>query len=219
MQECGLTSLVDCINNIIRDIRERNVTIKSEIWTTSIPSLGFRDIREWVIVWKLILQSLGCMRILIYISKRCKAFGIKCSRHLTSLVGEVEVLEEVNDTIIERDHSIEIIVFKSMYIWSLFNNDKMCSVWKLRQVISWRQHKWPCMYEAESHFTLELVGPSPVIYKLCDWLGSGRRFKFTFLLDLEGLREQKNFKWMKILNGVLGRPLHTQDWRLVTIAI
>jgi hypothetical protein len=31
MQECGLTSWVVCINDKFRDIRERNVTIRSEI--------------------------------------------------------------------------------------------------------------------------------------------------------------------------------------------
>ena len=37
----------------ICDIRERNVTIRSEVWTMNIRSLGFRDIREWVILWGL----------------------------------------------------------------------------------------------------------------------------------------------------------------------
>ena len=46
MQGCGLTSLVVCINNKFRDKRERNVTIRSEICTTKIHSLGFWDIRE-----------------------------------------------------------------------------------------------------------------------------------------------------------------------------
>ena len=45
MRGCRLTSSVVCINDIIRDIRERNVTIRSEIWTTNIRSLGFRDKR------------------------------------------------------------------------------------------------------------------------------------------------------------------------------
>ena len=50
-----------CINDKICDIRERNVTIRSEIWTTNIRSLGFQDIREWVtLIWRLILRSLGC---------------------------------------------------------------------------------------------------------------------------------------------------------------
>ena len=40
-----------------RDIKERNVTIRSEIWTMNIRSLGFQDIKEWVTLWKLILQS------------------------------------------------------------------------------------------------------------------------------------------------------------------
>ena len=61
MQGCGLTSLVICINDRICDIRERNVTIKSEIWSRNICSLGVGDIREWVILWKVILRSLGCI--------------------------------------------------------------------------------------------------------------------------------------------------------------
>ena len=56
----GLTSSVDCVNDMIFDIRERNVTIRSEIWTTNIRSLGFQDIREWVTLWGLILWSLRC---------------------------------------------------------------------------------------------------------------------------------------------------------------
>ena len=57
---CGLTSLMACVNHKkIRDIRERNVTIRSEIWTTNIHSLEFQDIREWVILYELILQTLG----------------------------------------------------------------------------------------------------------------------------------------------------------------
>ena len=63
MQGCGFTSLVVCINDKIRDIRERNVTIRSEIWTANIRSLGFGDIREWVILWRLLLRSLGCTLI------------------------------------------------------------------------------------------------------------------------------------------------------------
>ena len=42
----GLTSLVVCINDKFRDIRERNVTIRSEIWTMNIRPLGFLDMRE-----------------------------------------------------------------------------------------------------------------------------------------------------------------------------
>ena len=57
---CGVTSLVVCINDKLCDIRERNVTIRSEICTTNICSLGFRDIKEWVLLWRLILRSLGC---------------------------------------------------------------------------------------------------------------------------------------------------------------
>ena len=63
MRGCGLTSMVVCINDKIRDTRERNVTIRSEISTTNIHSLGFWDIREGVILWRLILWSLGCISI------------------------------------------------------------------------------------------------------------------------------------------------------------
>ena len=48
------------LNDIIHDIRKRNVTIRSEIWAM-IRFLGFRDIKEWVILWRLILRSLGCI--------------------------------------------------------------------------------------------------------------------------------------------------------------
>jgi hypothetical protein len=44
-----LTSLVVCINELFYDIRERNVTIRSEIRTTGIRSLGFREIRGVVL--------------------------------------------------------------------------------------------------------------------------------------------------------------------------
>ena len=60
MQGCTLTSLVVCIDNKFQDIRERNVTIRSEIWTSKIGSLEFRDSRECVTLWKLILRSLRC---------------------------------------------------------------------------------------------------------------------------------------------------------------
>ena len=50
MRGCGLTSLVACNNAKIRDIRERKVTIRSDIRTTNIRSLGFWEIREWVIL-------------------------------------------------------------------------------------------------------------------------------------------------------------------------
>ena len=63
MWGCELTSLVVCINDKFHDIRERNVTIRSEIWTTNIRSLGFHDIREWVTLWRLILWSIGCTRL------------------------------------------------------------------------------------------------------------------------------------------------------------
>ena len=63
MQGCGLTSLMVWTNDKIRDTGKRNVTIRSDIWTTNILSLGFRDIKEWVTLWKLILRSLGCSKI------------------------------------------------------------------------------------------------------------------------------------------------------------
>ena len=37
------------------------MTIRSEIWTTNIHSLGFQDIRECVVLWRLISWSLGCI--------------------------------------------------------------------------------------------------------------------------------------------------------------
>ena len=68
MRGCGLTSLVVCIHDKFHDIRERNVTTRSEIWTTNIHSLGFRDIGECVTLWKLILWSLGCNPISLSLS-------------------------------------------------------------------------------------------------------------------------------------------------------
>jgi len=46
MRGCGLTSLMVCINDTIRDTRKKNVTIRSEISTMNIYSLGFRETRE-----------------------------------------------------------------------------------------------------------------------------------------------------------------------------
>ena len=51
-----------CIDDKFCDIKERNVTIRSENQTTNIYSLGFWDIRECVTLWRLILWSLGCTR-------------------------------------------------------------------------------------------------------------------------------------------------------------
>ena len=59
MRGCGLTSLIICINDKRCDIKERYATTRSEIWTTNIRSLGFWDIREWEILWRSILQSVG----------------------------------------------------------------------------------------------------------------------------------------------------------------
>ena len=79
MQGCGLTSLMACINDKIRDIRERNVTIRSEIWTTNILFLRFRRIREWVILWGWNLRSLGCStwRWLVFIDSKLKSSQIQ----------------------------------------------------------------------------------------------------------------------------------------------
>ena len=46
MQGCGLTSLAVCTNDKICDIRERNVTRRSEIRTTNIRSLGFQELES-----------------------------------------------------------------------------------------------------------------------------------------------------------------------------
>ena len=37
------------------------MTIRSEIRSTNIRSLGFQDNREWVTLWRLTLWSLGCI--------------------------------------------------------------------------------------------------------------------------------------------------------------
>ena len=70
MRGCMLTSWVVCINDKLHDIRERNVKIRSEIWTINIRSLGFQDIREWVTLWGLILGSLGCTKLVLHIIVR-----------------------------------------------------------------------------------------------------------------------------------------------------
>jgi hypothetical protein len=57
MWGCGWTSLVVCVNDEFCDIRERNVTIRSEIWTKNICSLVFQDIRECVTLWGLIFTE------------------------------------------------------------------------------------------------------------------------------------------------------------------
>jgi hypothetical protein len=74
MRGCGLTSWVVCMNDKFCDIRERNVTIRSEIWTTKIYSLGFRDIRECVTLWGLILRSLGCICKKATMTSLCRLF-------------------------------------------------------------------------------------------------------------------------------------------------
>ena len=54
MRDCMMTSLVVCINDNIRNIRERHVTIRREVCFMSICSLGFWNIREGMILWRLI---------------------------------------------------------------------------------------------------------------------------------------------------------------------
>ena len=90
-------SLVVCINDKVHDIRERNVTIRSEIWIMNIRSLGYWDITEWVIVWRLILHSLGYIVVFLgsvhniiesypmecYISHIPSSLMVKCKLHLT----------------------------------------------------------------------------------------------------------------------------------------
>ena len=84
MRGCGLTSCVVCINEEKNyDIRERNVTtIRSEIWTTNIHSLRFKDIRKCVTLWRLILRILGC--ILTLWKARCllNARRLECAKVL-----------------------------------------------------------------------------------------------------------------------------------------
>jgi hypothetical protein len=85
MWGCGLTTLVVCIYNKFHDIRERNVTIKSEIWTTNICSLGLWDIRECVTLWRSILRSLKCniKRVFKIMIMQVKFIGIQQSKITT----------------------------------------------------------------------------------------------------------------------------------------
>ena len=50
-----------------------------------------------------------------------------------------------------------------------------------------------------------LQGPSPVVYKPCDWSRSRRWSKFKFTLDLEGSRDQRKYEWMKCPHGAFHR--------------
>jgi hypothetical protein len=81
MQGCGLTILVVCINDKFRDIRERNMTIRSEIWTTNTRSVGFRDIRESVTSWRFAPQCWSILNVqrimpIMASSFRLMRFGI-----------------------------------------------------------------------------------------------------------------------------------------------
>ena len=63
-------------------IRDINVTIRTDIWTKNIHSLGFRDIREWVTPRRLILWSLGYTNLrfleLILVSNQLKKNCVAC---------------------------------------------------------------------------------------------------------------------------------------------
>jgi hypothetical protein len=66
MRGCGLSSwALVCVHDKFHDLRERNVTRRSEVWTTNIHSLGFQDIRDCVTLWRLILRSARCMWVLL----------------------------------------------------------------------------------------------------------------------------------------------------------
>ena len=61
VQACGLNTLVVYFNVETHVYERRNVTIRSEIETMNIRSLGFRDVREGVTLRRLILWSLRCI--------------------------------------------------------------------------------------------------------------------------------------------------------------
>jgi hypothetical protein len=83
MQRCGLVYVINSINDKFRDIRQRKVTTRREILTTNIHSLGFRDIRERVTLWGLILRSLGCIAIAVVMwqSLLTRYVPVPCGRH------------------------------------------------------------------------------------------------------------------------------------------
>jgi hypothetical protein len=58
MWGCGLTSLVVCINDKIRDIREK-CDNKEQDLNYGHPFPRVWDIREWMTLWRLILHSVG----------------------------------------------------------------------------------------------------------------------------------------------------------------
>jgi hypothetical protein len=61
MRGCGLISWAICNNDIFHDIRERNMTTRSEIWSANIRFLGFMEIRRRMTLWGLISRSVGCI--------------------------------------------------------------------------------------------------------------------------------------------------------------
>ena len=68
----GLTSSVVCINDKILDIGESNAKVRSDVWT--IHSLGFRDIREWVILWRVDITEFK-----VYLYNECRVCLSKCN--------------------------------------------------------------------------------------------------------------------------------------------
>ena len=116
MRGCWLTSLVVCINDKVRDIRERNVTIKSEIWTMNICSLGLRECGECVTLWELILWSLGCMLLHVLLGRHileshpclhiiccssmscwlshARKLGLSCPEHYRASLGQWDLVHK-----------------------------------------------------------------------------------------------------------------------------
>jgi hypothetical protein len=103
------------------DIRERNVTIRSEIWIINIRSLGFRNIRECATLWRLIVRSLGCtMRSTINTIGMTYVFNYEINKHALPLALTITKSREVRFSILyiyrkrkerrERDREREIFI-------------------------------------------------------------------------------------------------------------
>lgn len=67
-------SLAISINGKTRAVRERCVTIRSDIRIKNIRYLGFWDIRKWVL-WRLILQSWGCISKQTWTPSAMRSYG------------------------------------------------------------------------------------------------------------------------------------------------
>jgi hypothetical protein len=96
MRGCGLTSLVACIDYKFCDIREKDVTIRSEIWTMNIRSLVFGYIRECVTLRRLILQSLKCT--IVVPGKYCAQPLTSHTQFPSNLLGNIT---SISTTVIE----------------------------------------------------------------------------------------------------------------------